>query len=115
MGGGGRVERGWEGRGGNSGWSLPPYPPLPIHWGRNILDGQGRPPSLAEGQLRFPLERWEIVASLGKKEGSMWGGFVHYCLCTGHGPSLLLGRAEYINNNKTGTERKATTTMGRKH
>ena len=32
-------------------------------------------PPLAEGQLGFPLERREIVASLGKeKAGSTWGG-----------------------------------------
>ena len=67
MGGNGRVERGWEGRGGTSGWSLPPSPSLPIHWSRNILDVQGRPP-LAEGQLGFPLEGREIVASLGEEK-----------------------------------------------
>ena len=50
-----------------SGWSLPPSPSLSIHWGRNILDVQGRPP-LVEGQGGFPLERREIVASLGKEK-----------------------------------------------
>ena len=54
---------------------------LSIHWCRNILDAQGRPP-LAEGQRGFLLKRREIVASLGKWRESL-GKVVHYCLCTG--------------------------------
>ena len=42
---------------------------ISLHWGWNILDGQGRSP-LAEGQLGFPLERREIMASLGEKAAS---------------------------------------------
>ena len=73
MGGDGGVEGGW-GRGGPRGGHYSPSPSLSIPWGRNILDVQGRPP-LAEGQRGFPLERREIVASLGKeKAGSTWGG-----------------------------------------
>ena len=56
---------------------------------------------LAEGQLGFPLERREIVAPLGKeKAGSTWEGLftIVSALGSGHGPSLLLGRAEYITN-----------------
>ena len=84
------------GEGGNSWWSLPPSPSPPIHWGWNILDGQGRSP-LAEGQLGFPLERREIMASLGEQAGSKWEGLFTIVSALGHGPLLLLGGAEYIN------------------
>ena len=64
---------GWVEGGGPQGGHYPPSPSLSIPWGRNILDVQGRPP-LAEGQRGFPLERREIVGSLGKeKAGSTWG------------------------------------------
>ena len=84
------------GMGGASGWSLPPFPSLSIHWGRNILDVQGRPP-LAEGQRGFPLERPGNGGVSGNRTGGKCTGDpVHYGFCTGLSPSLLLGRVEYI-------------------
>ena len=57
-----------------SGWSLPSSLSPPLHWRRNILDYHGQSP-LVEGQLGFPLERQEIMASLGgEKCGKYMGG-----------------------------------------
>ena len=100
MGGGWPGRRGVRGMGGKGGGDLrvviTPTSSLSIPWGKNILDVQGGPP-LAEGQCGFPLERREIVASLGKREGGKYmGGFVHYCLCAGHSSLLLLGMAQYL-------------------
>ena len=79
-----------------SGWSLPSSLSPTINWCRNILDGQGHSP-LVEGQLGFTLERREIMASLGKRQEVIWRGCSLLSLHWGHGPSLPLGRAEYIN------------------
>ena len=72
-GGGSWVEMGW-GNGEGSGWSLPSSLSPPLHWRRNILDYHGQSP-LVEGQLGFPLERQEIMASRGgEKCGKYMGG-----------------------------------------
>ena len=45
---------------------------------------------LAEGQLGFPLERREIVASLGKeKAGSTWEGLFTIVSALGMAPHCL--------------------------
>ena len=85
-----------RGKGGASGWSLPPSPYLSIHWGRNILDVQGRLP-LAEGQRGFPLERARNGGVSGNRTGGIcMGGPIHYGFCAGHSPSPILGRVEYV-------------------
>ena len=78
-----------RGKGGASGWSLPPSPYLSIHWGRNILDVQGHPP-LAE---RAGGKWWRLW---DRTIGKCMGGPIHYGFCAGHSPSPLLGRVEYI-------------------
>ena len=67
------MGRGEGERGGDPGWSLPSSISPPISWCRNILDNQGHP-LLVEGQLGFPLERGEIMASLGKRREVIWRG-----------------------------------------
>ena len=85
MGGGGRVERGWEGRGGTQGGHYPNLH-LSLSTGAGIFLMARDAPPLSEGQLGFPLERQEIVASLGKKAGSTWEGLFTIVSALGMAP-----------------------------
>ena len=96
MGGVGQVERGGRGgvgEGGTQGGHLPPSPSPLIHWGRNILDGQGRSP-LAKGQLGFPLKRRKPWRLWEKRREGRGRGCSPLSLRR-QGSSLNLGRAEY--------------------
>ena len=94
MGGDGRVERGWDGPGVEGGGpQVDHYPPL--HLSLSITAGiflmsRDAPSPLAEGRLGFPLERREILASLGKeKAGSMWEGWFTTVSVLGMAPHCL--------------------------
>ena len=74
---------GWVERGGPQGGHYPPISiSLSLSTEAGIFSMPRDTPPLAEGQRGFLLERWEIVASLGKWRESL-GKVVHYCLCTG--------------------------------
>ena len=64
---------GGEGEGGGLQDGHYPHLHLSLYTGAGIFLMSRDTPPLAEGQLGFPLERREIVASLGKeKAGSTW-------------------------------------------
>ena len=74
MGGDGRVEGGRRDMGGGEGGGpqgghYPPSPSLSLSTGAGIFLMSRDAPPLAEGQRGFPLERREIVASLGQMAG----------------------------------------------
>ena len=86
---------GLGGLGGDLRGVVTPSPSLSIHWGRTILEIQGRPP-LVEGRRGFPLEGGKWQRLWKGKGGKYRGGSVRDCLCAGQGPALLLGGADYI-------------------
>ena len=90
-----RLRGGAGGTGGDLRGVVTPSPSLSIHWGRNILEIQGRP-KLVEGRRGFPLEGGKLQRLWKGKGGKYRGGSVRDCLCAGQGPALLLGGADYI-------------------